>query len=102
MPVPYDYSLPTELDDINRRVMQLEIERAALERETDKASKDRLERLVAELSDLKEEQAGLLTQWDREKQSIEGLRHIKGEIDRICLWTRATRMSLPRGMCRAR
>ena len=75
-------SLPTELDDINRRVMQLEIERAALERETDKASKDRLERLVAELSDLKEEQAGLLTQWDREKQSIEGLRHIKGEIEK--------------------
>ncbi|GAB6038918.1 ATP-dependent chaperone ClpB [Fundidesulfovibrio butyratiphilus] len=75
-------SLPTELDDINRKIMQLEIERAALERETDKASKERLERLVAELAELKESQAGLLTQWDREKQSIEGVRQIKGEIEK--------------------
>jgi len=75
-------SLPSELDTINRRIMQLEIEQAALTRETDKASKERLERLREELAGLKEEQTVLLTQWDREKQSIEGLRHIKEEIER--------------------
>ncbi|KAF0233866.1 MAG: ATP-dependent Clp protease ATP-binding subunit [Desulfovibrionaceae bacterium] len=78
-------SLPSELDTINRRIMQLEIEQAALTRETDKASKERLERLREELAGLKEEQTVLLTQWDREKQSIEGLRHIKGEIERTRL-----------------
>jgi ATP-dependent Clp protease ATP-binding subunit ClpB len=75
-------SLPTELDTINRRIMQLEIEQAALSRETDKASKERLEKLKEELAGLKEEQTILLTQWDREKQAIEGLRHIKGDIER--------------------
>jgi len=75
-------SLPTELDTINRKIMQLEIEREALKRETDKASKERLEKLEAELADLKEDQGILLTQWDREKQSIEGLRQIKSEIER--------------------
>ncbi|MFP5222489.1 MAG: ATP-dependent chaperone ClpB [Acidobacteriota bacterium] len=78
-------SLPSELDTINRRIMQLEIEQAALTRETDKASKERLERLREELAGLKEEQTVLLTQWDREKQSIEGLRHIKEEIERTRL-----------------
>ncbi|WP_243364043.1 ATP-dependent chaperone ClpB [Fundidesulfovibrio terrae] len=78
-------SLPTELDTINRRIMQLEIEQAALTRETDKASKERLEKLREELAGLKEEQTVLLTQWDREKQSIEGLRSIKGEIERTRL-----------------
>ena len=78
-------SLPSELDTINRRIMQLEIEQAALTRETDKASKERLERLREELAGLKEEQTVLLTQWDREKQSIEGLRHIKGDIERTRL-----------------
>jgi len=78
-------SLPSELDAINRRIMQLEIEQAALTRETDKASKERLEKLREELAGLKEEQTVLLTQWDREKQSIEGLRHIKEEIERTKL-----------------
>jgi ATP-dependent Clp protease ATP-binding subunit ClpB len=78
-------SLPTELDTINRRILQLEIEQAALTRETDKASKERLEKLREELAGLKEEQTVLLTQWDREKQSIEGLRHIKEEIERTKL-----------------
>ena len=75
-------SLPTELDAINRRIMQLEIEQAALARETDKASKERLEKLKEELAGLKEEQTVMLTQWDREKQAIEGLRHIKEDIER--------------------
>ena len=78
-------SLPSELDAVNRRVMQLEIEQAALTRETDKASKDRLARLREELAALKEEQTGLAMQWDREKQSIESLRQIKEDIERTRL-----------------
>ncbi len=78
-------SLPTELDTINRKIMQLEIEREALKRETDKASKERLEKLEAELADLKEDQGVLLTQWDREKQAIDGLRSIKENIERTRL-----------------
>ncbi|MBI4807149.1 MAG: ATP-dependent chaperone ClpB [Desulfovibrio sp.] len=74
-------SLPTELDTINRRIMQLEIEQAALTRETDKASKERLEKLREELAGLKEEQTVLLTQWDREKKAIESLRSIKEGIE---------------------
>ena len=78
-------SLPAELDNINRKIMQLEIERAALARETDKPSKERLGRLEAELADFKEQQSGLLAQWDTEKQAIEGLRSIKGEIEKTRL-----------------
>ncbi|MBN9636914.1 MAG: ATP-dependent chaperone ClpB, partial [Achromobacter sp.] len=59
-----------------------EIEQAALTRETDAASKERLEKLREELAGLKEEQTGLTAQWDREKQAIDGLRSIKEEIER--------------------
>ena len=78
---PHRDRLPAhgELDTVNRRIMQLEIEQAALSRETDQASRERLERLQGEeLAGLKEEQTVLLTQWDREKQSIEGLRTDEG------------------------
>jgi ATP-dependent Clp protease ATP-binding subunit ClpB len=74
-------SLPSELDGINRRILQLEIEQAALGRETDKASRERLEKLREELAGLKEEQTGLFAQWDREKQSIEGVRAVKEQIE---------------------
>jgi ATP-dependent Clp protease ATP-binding subunit ClpB len=75
-------SLPTDLDEINRKVMQLEIEREALKRETDQPSRDRLEKLERELADLKEEQAGLLAQWEKEKETINSLRKVKEEIER--------------------
>jgi ATP-dependent Clp protease ATP-binding subunit ClpB len=74
-------SQPYELDRANRQILQLEIEREALKRETDKASKDRLLKLEGELSDLKIEQAELNDQWQREKAAIEGLRRLKGEIE---------------------
>jgi len=74
-------SLPTELDQANRKVMQLEIEREALRRETDKASLDRLEKLEEELANLKEEQSGYLAQWEKEKKAVEVLRHIKQDIE---------------------
>lgn len=74
-------SLPTELDEINRKIMQLEIEREALKRETDASSRDRLEKLEKELADLKSEQAALTAQWEKEKGSIDAVRTLKEEIE---------------------
>jgi len=74
-------SQPYELDKANRQIMQLEIEREALKRETDDASKDRLKKLEKDLVDLKEKQAALLTQWENEKGGIERLRSLKEEIE---------------------
>lgn len=78
-------SLPSELDEINRKVMQLEIEREALKRETDESSRDRLDKLEKELVELKTSQAALLAQWDKEKQTINDLRQIKEEIEKARL-----------------
>jgi ATP-dependent Clp protease ATP-binding subunit ClpB len=78
-------SLPAELDQINRKVMQLEIEREALRRETDKASRERLEKLEEELANLKESQAGYMTQWEKEKGAVEVLRRIKEDIEKTKL-----------------
>jgi len=78
-------SLPTDLDETNRRVLQLEIEREALRRETDAASRDRLEKLEEELAELKDKQAELLGQWEREKGAIEGVRRIKADIEQTRL-----------------
>jgi ATP-dependent Clp protease ATP-binding subunit ClpB len=78
-------SLPTELDETNRRVLQLEIEREALKRETDTASRDRLEKLEEELGELKEKQAEFMGQWEREKSAIEVVRRIKADIEQTRL-----------------
>ena len=75
-------SLPTELDESNRKIMQLEIEREALRRETDAASRDRLERLENELADLRARQADLMGRWEKEKGGINRLRGLKEEIER--------------------
>ncbi|MFP4071991.1 MAG: AAA family ATPase, partial [Desulfovibrionales bacterium] len=75
-------SLPTDLDEINRRIMQLEIEREALKRETDQASRERLDKLERELADLKEEQTGLSAQWEKEKGTINSLRQLKEDIEK--------------------
>ncbi len=61
-------SMPAELDEILRRVMQLEIERQALKKEKDPASKERLEKLEKELADLKAEADALKARWQAEKQ----------------------------------
>lgn len=74
-------SQPYELDKANRQIMQLEIEREALKRETDAASKGRLQKLEKDLVDLKEKQAALLAQWENEKGGIERLRSLKEEIE---------------------
>jgi len=74
-------SVPSELDEVQRRTMQLEIEREALKKESDAASKDRLNRLEKELADLKAQGDGLRAQWQNEKKSVEGLRAIKEKIE---------------------
>ena len=74
-------SLPSELDEINRKVMQLEIEREALRRETDDASRERLQKLESELADLRGTQATLRTRWEAEKSAIEGVRGLKEKIE---------------------
>jgi len=76
-------SMPTELDEITRKIMQLEIEEAALKKESDDASKKRLKALEADLADLKEEHSSLKLQWEEEKKSIEAVRKIKSEIESV-------------------
>ncbi|MFP6665051.1 MAG: ATP-dependent chaperone ClpB [Deltaproteobacteria bacterium] len=63
-------SMPTELDEVARRAMQLEIEREALRKETDRASEERLGKLEKELADLKEEETRLRAQWEKEKEVL--------------------------------
>jgi ATP-dependent Clp protease ATP-binding subunit ClpB len=78
-------SLPTDLDETNRRVLQLEIEREALKRETDAASLGRLDKLEEELAELKGRQGEMLAQWEREKSAIEVVRNIKAGIEQTKL-----------------
>ena len=75
-------SKPEELDEIDRKVLQLEMERLSLQKESNRASQDRLVRLEKELADFKEEQSSLNAQWQSEKQVIDKLQTIKEEIDR--------------------
>jgi ATP-dependent Clp protease ATP-binding subunit ClpB len=74
-------SMPQELDELSRRVMQLEIEREALKKESDQASKDRLEKLEKELADLKVDADSLKAQWDLEKGGVDRLRQIREQLD---------------------
>src|SRR3984957_15265287 len=78
-------SMPVELDEVNRRVMQLEIEREALKRETDPASRDRLERLEKELAEAREKRDALQAQWQSEKAAVEKLAAIKAQIEQTRL-----------------
>ncbi len=74
-------SLPAELDEISRKIMQLEIERQALQKEEDRGSKQRLENIEKELAELKEENAGMRARWEEEKKSISGVKDVKAEIE---------------------
>ena len=78
-------SMPTELDEVTRRVMQLEIEKVALEKEKDQASKDRLENLEKELAELNEKKAAFQSQWENEKQEVEKIKKLNEEIEKIRL-----------------
>src|SRR5205807_9986998 len=74
-------SMPIEIDEVERRIKQLEIERAALKKETDAASKERLDRLERELADLREQGAGLKAHWQQEKECIDRIRTLKSELE---------------------
>ncbi|MEL6604009.1 MAG: ATP-dependent chaperone ClpB [Cyanobacteria bacterium J06614_10] len=76
-------SKPEELDEVDRKILQLEMERLSLQKESDAASVERLDKLEKELADLKEEQAELSTQWQSEKDTIGNIQSIKEEIDRV-------------------
>jgi ATP-dependent Clp protease ATP-binding subunit ClpB len=78
-------SLPAELDEVQRRIMQLEIEREALRKEKDKASQDRLAKLEKELADLKEQQSQLRAHWEQEKEAIQGARKLKEALEQVKL-----------------
>ncbi|HEV3281764.1 MAG TPA: AAA family ATPase [Acidimicrobiales bacterium] len=75
-------SMPTELDVVTRRLRQLEIERMALEKETDAASADRLARLDEEIANLREESAAMTAHWQAEKEAIATIQSLKGELER--------------------
>src|ERR671935_248842 len=74
-------SMPTEIGEVERRIKQLEIERAALKKETDRASKERLEKLERELADLRERSESMKAHWQREKEHIDRIRSLKSEIE---------------------
>jgi ATP-dependent Clp protease ATP-binding subunit ClpB len=74
-------SMPTELDVVTRRIRQLEIERMALQKESDDASAERLERLEQELAELREQANAMTAHWQAEKQAIDAIRVLKGELE---------------------
>ncbi|NLN50653.1 MAG: AAA domain-containing protein [Acholeplasmataceae bacterium] len=74
-------SLPVELDSINRKVLQLEIEKSALSKEKDNLSKARLEKIELELNDAKKIQEEIKTQWETEKKQLDEAKKIKGELE---------------------
>ena len=76
-------SMPAELDEISRKIMQLEIEKQALGKEDDKGSKARLEAIEKELSALKEEELSMRTQWENEKKAITEVKSTKQQIEEV-------------------
>ncbi len=78
-------SMPAELDEVSRRIMQLEIEREALRKETDQPSQERLTKLERELADLKEQRTRLQSQWEQEKAEIQATSAVKAEIEQVRL-----------------
>ena len=78
-------SLPVELDEVQRRTMQLEIEREALRKEKDAASKERLSKLDKEIADLKEEGTQLRSHWEQEKETIQAGRQLKEQLEQVRL-----------------
>ena len=76
-------SMPTELDEIRRKIMQMEIEEAALKKETDNLSKERLTTLQRELAELRDEFSQAKAKWDSEKASVEKVQKLKEEIEEL-------------------
>ena len=74
-------SMPSELDAVTRRVMQFEIEEAALKKEKDKSSRERLQTLQRELADLRDQADAMRVQWENEKQELDGVRTLREKIE---------------------
>src|SRR5437660_3391595 len=74
-------SMPIEIDEVERRMKQLEIERAALKKESDEPSRERLERLERELADLRERSDEMKSHWQQEKEHIDRIRALKSEME---------------------
>src|SRR5438874_12818470 len=70
-----------EIDDVERRITQLEIERQALQKEKDKASRERLKTLERELAELREKSAGMKAQWQQEKETLGAVGKIKQQVE---------------------
>jgi len=76
-------SMPSDLDETLRRIMQLEIEREALKKESDPASKERLKKLEKEIADLKSDSSALQAQWQAEKAAVQRLRALREQIEQV-------------------
>lgn len=76
-------SMPTDLDEVSRRIMQLEIEEAALKKERDRSSKDSLKVLQKELADLREKAGAMRAQWENEKEAIKKVQVIREAIEKV-------------------
>ena len=76
-------SMPSEIDEVSRRAMQLEIEEAALRKEHDRASKERLEAIQKELAELKAKADAMRAQWEAEKQAIKKVQALREEIEKV-------------------
>ncbi len=76
-------SMPADLDEILRRIMQLEIEREALKKESDTASKDRLKKIEKEIADLKSDSDALKAQWQAEKEGVQKLRDLRQQLEQV-------------------
>ena len=76
-------SLPQEIDEVERRIVQLDIERTALEGDEDLSARERMQRIEAELADLRERTAGMKARWQAEKDQIQLIRTLKGRIDEL-------------------
>ena len=76
-------SMPAEMDELNRKIMQMEIEETALKKEDDRLSKERLEHLLQELAELRDEFAGKKAQWDNEKVGIERVQKLREAIEQV-------------------
>ena len=76
-------SMPSELDDMRRRIMQLEIEEMALKKEDDRLSQDRLEKLTIELANLKDSFNEMKSRWEAEKNSVDEVKNLKTELEKL-------------------
>ena len=87
-------SMPSELDDIRRRIMQQEIEEMALKKEDDQLSRDRLAKLTAELAENKDKFNAMKARWEAERDSVDAVKRIKGEIEQLNADIEAAQMNL--------